>query len=130
MRALAVVLLATMACGAGAPDPIVGRWATDRGKQVEFKADGRVDLPINSVEASCQDAADVIAACARQHNRWARVGGGHYRITVPAIAHRPRAASSFEPAGPCTCGSESVGVTLRGDELAVEASDERLQRLE
>ena len=130
MRAAAALLLVAAACGGGAADPIVGRWANDRGKQVEFKADGRVDLPINSVEASCQDAADVIAACARRHNRWARVGGGHYRITVPAIAHRPRAASSFEPAGPCTCGSESVGVTLRGDELAVEASDERLQRLE
>lgn len=128
MRAAALVL-ASAACGGGAADPIVGRWANDAGKQIEFRADGRVQLPINAVEASCQDAADVIAACARRHNRWAKVGGGHYRITVPAIAHRPRAASSFEPAGPCTCGSESVGVTLRGDELAVEASAERLQRL-
>ena len=90
MRALAVVLLATMACGAGAPDPIVGRWANDRGKQVEFKAGGHVDLPLNAVDAACQDATDVIAACARQHNRWARVGSGHYRITVPAVSRRPR----------------------------------------
>jgi hypothetical protein len=40
-----VVLLATMACGAGAPDPIVGRWANDRGKagrvQVEAGAEVR-----------------------------------------------------------------------------------------
>lgn len=129
MRGLAALAVVVAACGGGAADPIVGRWANDRGKQVEFKADGKVDLPINAVEAACQDAAEVIAACARQHNRWARVGAGHYRITVPAIARRPRAGSSFEPAGPCTCGSESVGVTLRGDDLAIDDTDERLHRL-
>lgn len=128
MRALAVVLLATMACGAGAPDPIVGRWANDRGKQVEFKAGGHVDLPLNAVDAACQDATDVIAACARQHKRWARVGSGHYRITVPAVSRRPR-GSSFDAPAPCTCGSESVGVTLRSDELIVDDSDERLDRV-
>lgn len=129
MRGLAALAVVVAACGGGAADPIVGRWANDRGKQVEFKADGKVDLPINAVEAACQDAAEVIAACARQHNRWARVGAGHYRITVPAIARRPRAGSSFEPAGPCTCGSESVGVTLRADELRVDDSGETLARL-
>lgn len=128
MRAAAALVLVAAACGAGAPDPIVGRWANDRGKQVEFKAGGHVELPLNAVDAACQDATDVIAACARQHKRWARVGSGHYRITVPAIARRPP-PSSFQPAGPCTCGSESVGVTLRGDELIVDDSDERLARL-
>lgn len=128
MRAAAALVLVAAACGAGAPDPIVGRWANDRGKQVEFKAGGHVELPLNAVDAACQDATDVIAACARLHNRWARVGSGHYRITVPAIARRPP-PSSFQPAGPCTCGSESVGVTLRGDELIVDDSDERLDRV-
>lgn len=128
MRVLTVVLLATTACGADASDAIVGRWANDRGKQIEFKADGHVDLPINAVDAACAEATDVIAACARRHNRWARLGSGHYRITVPAIARRPP-PSSIQPAGPCTCGSESVGLTLRGDEVIVDDSDERLARL-
>ncbi len=128
MRGLVALAAALAACGGGAADPIVGRWANDRGKQIEFRAGGRVDLPVNNVEASCQDAADVIAACARQHNRWARLGSGHYRITVPAIGRRPR-GSSFDPLAPCACGSESVGVTLRVDELRVDDTDERLQRL-
>jgi hypothetical protein len=127
MRRLAAVALSLAACG-GSADPIVGRWANDRGRQIEFRPDGRVDLPLNSVEASCHDAAPVIAACASQHNRWARQGRGHYQLAIPAIRRAPRGAS-VDPAAPCACGAETVGVTLRGDELSVDGSDERLQRL-
>ncbi|MBK9036382.1 MAG: hypothetical protein IPL61_34895 [Myxococcales bacterium] len=126
--AAAAVALALAACGGR--DPIVGRWqsADARAAAVESFADARAELPVNVVEASCADAADVIAACARTQ-RWAR-RGDRYQLTVAAVGHQPRrTGSSFDPAGPCTCGHEQHELELRGDELRLVDGAERLRRL-
>lgn len=127
-RAAAAVALAVVACGGR--DPIVGRWqgAAARAPVIEFFADGRVDLPVNAIELACADAADVIAACARTQ-RWAR-RGDRYQLTVAAVGRAPRpTGSSFDLAGPCTCGHEQHALELRGDELRLVDGDERLRRL-
>jgi hypothetical protein len=118
----AILALSLAACGA---DPIVGRW-TDCTHTATFHDDGRADLPVNSIETSCLDAADVIAACSRTQ-RWSR-SGSTYRLRVAAITRPPRAGSSFDPPGPCTCGHETVDVTLSGDALLVPSTGERLHR--
>ncbi len=131
MRATAAAaLIAAVALGAcgGGRDPIVGKWASDSGRTIEFKAGGAVDLPLNNVATDCADAADAIAACAAHGSRWRRGAAGHYQLIVPAVSRGPR-GSSFDAPTPCRCGSETALVTLHGDELAVDGSAERLTRL-
>ena len=123
MRRLAPLFaFALAACGS---DPIVGRWAGGR-EPIVFHDDGRAELPVNSIETSCEEATDVIAECAR-HQRWQR-RGDHYRLTFAAISRR-RSATGFEAPGPCRCGSEHVDVEVHGDELIVTGTDKRLRRV-
>lgn len=120
-RALLSVLFVT-GCSA---DPIVGRWAGGR-EPVVFHDDGRAELPVNGVEASCADDAAVIAACAKTQ-RWER-RGDRYRLTLAAIS-RPRDVLDHPQPGPCKCGHEHVEVEVHGDDLTIVGSDERLRRI-
>jgi hypothetical protein len=124
-----LALVLALSLSACADDPVVGKWEVDGEPAafVELRSDGSLLAPIDTIDPTCEDAGDVIAACRRRQS-WSH-RGDRYVFALGSVLRRASLADSIDRGRACTCHLETAAFSLHGDTLTADGASGVLRRV-